>query len=128
MQAAAVVVGWLVIAGSCIRSLPQILRILKNRRCAGGGPSSQQAAAQLRHSECTPDLHGDCELPAASTAVVYVCSVEGLSLTSFATEACTLTVQCAYNLTYGYAFSTYGDVVMCQLQTVAVIGLMFMYG
>lgn len=28
----AVVVGWLVIAGSCIRSLPQILRILKNNR------------------------------------------------------------------------------------------------
>lgn len=29
---AAVLVGWLVIAGSCIRSLPQILRILKNNR------------------------------------------------------------------------------------------------
>lgn len=28
----AVAVGWLVIAGSCIRSLPQILRILRNKR------------------------------------------------------------------------------------------------
>ncbi|KAL4420223.1 hypothetical protein ABPG77_011047 [Micractinium sp. CCAP 211/92] len=31
----AVVVGWLVIAGSCIRSLPQILRILKNNSVKG---------------------------------------------------------------------------------------------
>lgn len=35
MSTLAVVVGWLVIAGSCIRSLPQILRILKNNSVQG---------------------------------------------------------------------------------------------
>ena len=35
--AIAVVIGWLVIAGSCVRSLPQILRILKNRRWGQAG-------------------------------------------------------------------------------------------
>ncbi|KAI3437898.1 hypothetical protein D9Q98_000343 [Chlorella vulgaris] len=34
-SASAVAVGWLVIAGSCIRSLPQILRILKNKSVQG---------------------------------------------------------------------------------------------
>ena len=32
LKALAVLVGWIVIAGSCIRSLPQIIRILKNKR------------------------------------------------------------------------------------------------
>lgn len=48
----AVVVGWLVIAGSCIRSLPQILRILKNKRCGTklGRGHSQQLRQQVARS------------------------------------------------------------------------------
>ncbi|KAI7842633.1 hypothetical protein COHA_003737 [Chlorella ohadii] len=82
----AVVVGWLVIAGSCIRSLPQILRILKNK------------------------------------------SVRGLSLTSFSSELFCYMVSVAYNVTHGYAFSTFGDTAICALQNAAIIGLIFRLG
>lgn len=36
MQGMAEVIGWLVIAGSCVRSLPQIVRIIKNKRYKAG--------------------------------------------------------------------------------------------
>lgn len=35
MQGMAEVIGWLVIAGSCVRSLPQIVRIIKNKSVEG---------------------------------------------------------------------------------------------
>lgn len=48
----AVLVGWLVVAGSCIRSLPQILRILRNRRCARPGARLQPPAAVSLLQDC----------------------------------------------------------------------------
>lgn len=67
-----------------------------------------------------PEPHN--EQPAAA------CSVEGLSLTSFASEACCYGVQVAYNVANRYPFSTFGDTAMCWLQNVAIIGLIFVHG
>lgn len=53
--------------------------------------------------------------------------MEGLSLTSFATEMGVFTIQVAYNLAHRYPFNTFGDTVMCWVQTIAIVGLIFVY-
>ena len=54
--------------------------------------------------------------------------MEGLSLTSFATELGVFTVSVAYNAAHRYPFSTYGDTAICWVQSVAILGLMFVHG
>ncbi len=82
---AAIAIGWLVIAGSVVRSLPQILRIARRK------------------------------------------SAEGLSLISVSTELGVYLVSVAYNLRFGYPFSTWGDTLMCLFQQAAVVGMVLRY-
>jgi mannose-P-dolichol utilization defect protein 1 len=68
--AAAVAVGWLVIAGSCVRTAPQIVRVVRAR------------------------------------------SAEGLSLLSVTCELAAYAITSAFNLRFGYPFSTWGDTLL----------------
>ncbi|GMH45216.1 hypothetical protein BSKO_13173 [Bryopsis sp. KO-2023] len=79
-KALAIVVGYLVVAGSMIRSLPQIIRVIKNK------------------------------------------SGEGISIASIVSEVVAYIITTAYNVRKNYPFSTYGDVVMCNIQNVVLLG------
>ncbi|KAL3131157.1 PQ-loop repeat-containing protein 3 [Trebouxia sp. C0009 RCD-2024] len=80
-QQVATLLGYGVLAGSCVRSVPQILRMNKNK------------------------------------------SAQGVSLTSNVAELVAYTINVAYNLRWGYPFSSYGEVVACWLQDVVIVGL-----
>lgn len=77
--------GYCVLIGSIFRSVPQIIRIVKNK------------------------------------------SVEGLSLTSFVSELVAYTIIWAYNFNLGYPFSSYGEIVACWIQDIALVGLVLHY-
>jgi hypothetical protein len=139
-MALATLVGWLVIAGSCVRSLPQILRILKNRRWADGrvggclpeGPGSAGGALGRRDTCCR--CRRQIPAPTATGCAPRLlrchshCSVRGLSLTSFLSETAAYGISLAYNTHFNYPFSTWGDTAMCWLQNVAIVGLILLHG
>ncbi|KAF6256648.1 hypothetical protein COO60DRAFT_1285343 [Scenedesmus sp. NREL 46B-D3] len=54
-------------------------------------------------------------------------STEGLSLTSFIVELCCYSVTIAYNLSQGYGFNTFGEVVACWAQDIVLIALIFRF-
>lgn len=52
-------------------------------------------------------------------------SAQGVSLTSNVAELIAYTINVAYNLQWGYPFSSYGEVVACWLQDIVIVGLIF---
>lgn len=52
-------------------------------------------------------------------------STEGLSLVSYLVELCCYSVVIAYNMSQGYGFNTYGEVVACWIQDIILIALVF---
>lgn len=84
-KALAIIVGYLVVLGSMIRSLPQIIRVIKNK------------------------------------------SGEGISIGSILSEIVAYVITTSYNVRKSYPFSTYGDVVMCNIQNVVLLGAIFWF-
>ena len=82
---AASVLGYAVIGGSVLRSVPQIVRMTKAR------------------------------------------SAEGVSFVANYVELLAFTVILAYNLSRGFPFSTYGEVVFCWAQDVAIVALVLWF-
>jgi mannose-P-dolichol utilization defect protein 1 len=54
-------------------------------------------------------------------------STEGLSLTSYVVELCCYSISIAYNISQGYGFNTFGEVVACWLQDIILIALIFRF-
>eukprot|EP00878_Enallax_costatus_P009235 GHUV01009653.1.p1 GENE.GHUV01009653.1~~GHUV01009653.1.p1 ORF type:complete len:427 (+),score=113.68 GHUV01009653.1:281-1561(+) len=54
-------------------------------------------------------------------------STEGLSLTSYIVELCCYSISIAYNISQGYGFNTFGEVVACWLQDIVLIALIFRF-
>ena len=56
--------------------------------------------------------------------IVRARSVEGLSLTSNLAELIAYSITFSYNARLGYGFSTYGELVSCWAQDIALVGLL----
>ena len=114
--------GYCVLIGSVFRSIPQIIRIVRNKRSALSCYNSCFIAALLNlqyiaraHRRLSADnllvsVLGSviwiCAVNPAGiwrklTSLLLCCSVEGLSLTSFISELIAYTITSAYNFNLG---------------------------
>ena len=108
----------MIIAGSCIRSVPQILRILRSKRCA------QRSARLCRQSISKHEARWIVGYP---YSIACACSVQGISATAVVVETLCYTVIVGYNVNNSYVFSSYGDIFACWLQNALVCALLLWY-